>query len=330
MKKIAAVVLILVLAALGFGCTSGVSSKQVESAQDSPERVPITIKIGILPTEDILPIHVAQQKGFFKDRGVDVKVTVFSSAQERDAALQAGQVDGAMGDLVAAAAMEQGGTPISIVSILLGSKPSEGRFGILASPKSNIKTVTELKGVPIAVSSNTIIEYVVDGILKENGFTDADIKKVEIKKIPVRLEALMSGQAQAAGLPDPLLSFAEMQGARLIADDTKGSNLSQTVLLFSDDFLIGPNKLAVRSMLEAMNEAVELINEDPDAYRELLVKEAKLPEPIAETYKVNTYPTVQLPSKDDVEKSLEWMVGKKIIKAGLIYEDLVDQEVQPK
>ena len=327
MKKVIVGLLILMLMVLGVGCTK-VGENKADTKAPITKKEPISVKIGTLPTEDTLPIYVAQLKNLFKDKGIDVKIIVFNSAQERDAALQAGQIDGFMGDMVAAAALEQGGVPISIVSILLGAQPSEGRIGIVASPKSTIKAVTDLKGVPIAISSYTIIDYVVDGILTGNGFTDADIKKVEIKKIPVRLEALMSGQAQAAALPDPLLAFAEMQGAHLIVDDTKGANLSQTVLLFREDFLAG-HKDAIKDMLGVINEGVKLVNKEPNAYRDLLVKKAKLPKPIAETYAINTYPAVQLPEKADVERLIGWMVKKNIIKASLTYDDLVDQEVQP-
>jgi hypothetical protein len=34
-------------------------------------------------------------------------------------------------------------------------------------------------------------------------------------------------------LPEPFLSLAEEEGARLLADDTSGDNLSQTVLVLS-------------------------------------------------------------------------------------------------
>lgn len=327
MKKLAAGLLILTLIVLGTGCNTAVKEKSKVKASTAMKKL-TAIRIGTLPTEDALPINVAEQEGLFKNKGIDVKVTVFRSAQERDAALQAGQIDGFMGDLVAAAALQQGGTPVQVVDVLLGSKASEGRFGIVASPNSSIKTVAELKGVPIAVSSNTIIEYVVDTLLKENGFANTDIKKVEIKAIPVRLEAVMSGQVQAAALPDPLLTLAEKQGARLIIDDTKGSNLSQTILLFRKSFLV-KNREAIKSMLLGINESVDLINKNPDSYRKLLVETARLPKSIANTYKINTYPKVQVPSKADVERLLDWMVKKGIIKPGLRYSDLVNQEVQP-
>ncbi|MHB8842793.1 MAG: ABC transporter substrate-binding protein [Candidatus Aquicultor sp.] len=334
MRKIIAGLLILALSLLAIGCsttkTATSTSEADKTATEKATSMPTTIRVGTLPTEDTLAIHVADQKGIFKNRGLDVKVTVFKSAQERDAALQAGQIDGFMGDIVAVAALHQSGTPVSIVSILLGATPDQGRFGIVAPPKSTIATAAQLKGVPIATSSNTITEYVIDSLLKENGFKDPDIKKVEIKALPVRMETVMSGKVQAAALPDPLLALAVKQGAHLIVDDTKGANLSQTVLVFRKDFLgKDENKTAIKSLLEGINDGVTLINKNPDTYRKLLVEKAKLPKPIEDSYKINTYPEVQLPTKDEVGQVLDWMVKKNIVKPGLTYKDLVNQEVQP-
>ncbi|HEY3375827.1 MAG TPA: MetQ/NlpA family ABC transporter substrate-binding protein [Candidatus Aquicultor sp.] len=331
MKRIIAGLVILALMVIGAGCAKqGTQSSTANSSSTTQAKNQVVkVRVGTLPIEDALPIFVAQQKGLFKDKDLDIELTVFKSAQERDAALQAGQIDAAVGDMVAVGALKQSGTDISVVSVLLGATPAEGRFGILVPPQAtDLKTVDQIKGVPIAISSNTIIEYTVDELLKSKGFKDTDIRKVEIKAMPVRVDALVNGQVRAASLPDPLLSFAVSKGARVIIDDTKGANLSQVVLIFRNDF-IDANKAAVKSMLSAQNDAVKLINENPDAYRQLLVDKAKLPAPIAKTYKINTYPTAQLPAKADVDRLLKWMETKKIIKPGLTYDDIVNKEVKP-
>jgi NitT/TauT family transport system substrate-binding protein len=60
-----------------------------------------TLKIGLLPNEEVLPFYVAIEEGLYQKHGVDVEVVHFQSAAERDAALQAGAVDGVEGDLLA-------------------------------------------------------------------------------------------------------------------------------------------------------------------------------------------------------------------------------------
>ena len=94
-------------------------------------------------------------------------------------------------------------------------------FRILASPKSNIAGPADLKGVPIGISNNTIIEYLTDRILTSEGLTAEDIAKIEVGAITVRFEQLMNGNVQAAVLPDPLAQGAIAAGAKLVVDDTK-------------------------------------------------------------------------------------------------------------
>lgn len=290
---------------------------------------PTEVRIGTLPTEDTLPLFVADQKGYFKKRNLDVKIVTFPSAQERDAALQAGKIDGFMGDLLAAAILENGKVDVSVVSILMGATPKEGRFAILVPGNSPIKGVAQLKNVPIGISKDTIVEYVTDELLKEYGLKESEIKKIDIKKIPIRQELLVQGQLQAATLPDPFASVAEKRGARVIVDDTRGANLSQTILLFRKDF-VEKNRAAITAFLEAQNEGVKAINDNRAAYQPLLIQKARIPTIIANTYLVGQYPSVKVPEKADVDRVLKWMKAKKLIKGDVTYDKLVDREVQPK
>lgn len=120
-----------------------------------------TLKIGLLPNEEVLPFYVAIEEGLYQKHGVDVEVVHFQSAAERDAALQAGAVDGVEGDLLAVAMIRQGGTPVKAVSLAMGATPQEGRFALLAAP-GTITDAEELNGKRLAISKNTIIEYTAD------------------------------------------------------------------------------------------------------------------------------------------------------------------------
>jgi len=149
------------------------------------------------------------------------------------------------------------------------------------------------------------------------------VKKEEVKKVPVRFELLMNGGVAAAALPEPFLSLAEKSGAKVLADDTKGTNLSQTVLVFSDTFLgDAANATAVGKLLGVWDEAVGTVNAAPESFRALLVEKARLPEPLKDTYKVNTYPKAALPTTAEVTAVLEWMKAEGLLKTELSYADM--------
>ncbi len=289
------------------------------------EREPKPVVIGTLPTEDMLPLWVAEERGLFAGFGLeDVRIVTFQAAQERDAALVAGEIDAFMGDIIAAAQLEAAGTPVTIATVMLGATPEEGRFGIVAAPDSGFSDLSALAGVPVGTSSNTIQEYVLDGLMRQAGIPAEEVVVEEVKKVPVRFDLLMQGQLKAAALPEPLLTLAESEGAILLADDTTGENLSQTVLVFSDEYLSEIGGVDTMSaLLDAWDAGAEVVNEDPDAWRGLLVEQARLPEPIKDNYPVNVYPAAQLPTVEQVDAVVEWMLGKGLLETALTYEDLV-------
>ncbi|MHB0977291.1 MAG: ABC transporter substrate-binding protein [Candidatus Aquicultorales bacterium] len=319
-KRLLAIIVVLgLLAATALVVVVGRATKPVG---------PTKVRIGTLQTEDALPLFVAAEKGYFKKKNLDVEIQTFPSAQERDAALQAGKIDGFMGDLISASLLENGGVDVSVVTTMLGASPKEGRFALMVPGNSPIKSVKQLKNVPVAVSKNTIIEYVTEEMLKEYGLKKNEIKTIEIKQVPVRQEMIVAGIVKAGTLPDPFATLAAKRGARVLVDDTKGKNLSQTILLFRQDF-IDENYDAVTSFLEAENTAVKTINADPAAFQAFLIQKARIPTVIARTYTVGEYPKVQAPTKSDVERVLNWMKGRKLVKDDVTYEGLVNQEVQP-
>jgi NitT/TauT family transport system substrate-binding protein len=314
-----AVVLSAVLVLALVACSTS-ASKTRTGAEVKPAKV----RIGTLPTEDSLPLWVAEKQGLFVKAGLEMQLVPFASAQERDAALTAGAIDGFMGDLIAAASLRAGGVPVKVTTIMLGATSKEGRFGIAVKPGSKVTSLEQLAGKPIGTSSGTIQEYVLDQLMIQAGVSADQVKKEEVKRLSVRLELLMSGKLEAAALPEPLLSLAEKQGAKVIADDTGDQNLSQTVLVVSQKFLDDPaGSRAMGDVLAVWDEAVAVVNKNPNSFRGLLVEKARLPEQLATTYEVNSYPTAQLPKREQVEDVLDWMKGAGLLSADVTYDDLM-------
>lgn len=285
------------------------------------------MKLGMLPIVDSLPFFVAQDKGYFQAEGLNVELINFPSAVERDSAIQAREIDGTLGDILAVAALNDSGTPTKMVSLGLGETGKEGRFAILSSPGSGITKPEQLKNVPVAISTNSIIEYVVDNLLTGQGLKPEEIKKDAIPKIPVRYDLLMKDQIKAACLPDPLAALAESKGARLVIDDT-ATNLSQTVIYFRNDYL-DKNSKAVTKFLKAYAKAAKDINDNPDSYRAMLVEKARVPQEAMDVFKVDHYPAPQLPQQDQVERVVQWMTGKGLLKQHYTYEDLTRPDLLP-
>lgn len=329
-KKNWIIVGLMLMLVMFSGCAGSGKQQSGESSlsgQTSQTETSKPVRLGVLPIEDNLPFYVAESDKLFEKAGIKVELVPFASALERDAAMQAGRIDGEVADPVAVALLKKGGTDVKVAAVGLGATPQEGRFALLLSPKSTAKVPADLKNVPIAVSQNTIIEFVTDMLLRDAGLAQGEIKKVSIPKIPVRLQMLASGELQAAVLPDPLATLAEKQGAKVLLDDTKiTKNLTQTVILFSQS-AINDNKEAIRKVVEIYGTAGKAMTDNPDKYRPLLIEKAKIPEPIKENYTSPSFTKPQLPKEEDINRVMTWMVEKKLLDKPYTYNELVDSSL---
>jgi NitT/TauT family transport system substrate-binding protein len=314
MKKIAVLFTLLILIA---GCTS------TGSDEGTTEEVK-TLRIGTLLIEDVVPFYIAEQEGYYEKEGIKVELIPFNSALERDSALMAGEIDGALSDPVGAILLDTGGGDVKITSLSLGETPEEGVFAILAGSESDINSVDDLKGVEIAISSSTIIEYVTDRMLTEKGFSQDEIKKLEVKKMPIRLQMLNDNQVEAATLPEPLASIAASKGARIILKDSDfEESISQTVIIFRRPVL-EDNRDAVRRFFRAYGRAVEAINKEPDRYRDLFMEKGRIPPFLADTYPIPRYPAPQPYGEDQYQEVMDWLVGKGLVEEPIPYSHMVD------
>ena len=295
------------------GCSLNASSAEDGSAP--------AMRIGTMQTEDALPFWIAQQEGLYDAEGVSVDIVTFQSAQELSAAFASGDIDAAMTDVQTAATLKASGTDVSLAWVTLGADASQGRFGIMTSPESGITSLADLAGTPIGVGSNTVPEYVMDRLMEKAGVPDDQIVKEEIKKLPVRFESMTNNQVAAAALPGSLLALGESSGMVLLADDSQGDNISQSVLAVRADWASSEGADALSKASAAWDAAVDRVNADPESYRSLLVESANLPAPVAETYRISTYPKASTPAAAMVQPVLDWMLEKGYLSSAMAYDE---------
>jgi len=278
-----------------------------------------TLRIGTLQTDDLLPAWVAEQQGFFADAQLQVTIETFQSAQEQIAAVTAGQIDAIMTDMVVGLQLTAAGTPMKFATVMQ-SAPA----GVVAGADTGITTAAQLAGVETGCASPTILEYIYDRALKEAGVPDDQIKTTEIKKLPVRLQMLLSGQVKAAVLPWTLFQLAVSQGAVPVVGLDQSGPYTSTVLAFRQAWLAQPGAdVALSGVLAAWDKAVGVINADPNAQRELLATKANLPAPLDTMYPVRQYPLSGPPPTAQVQSVIDWMTAKGYLTVPVAVGDVV-------
>ena len=307
-------IILLLLALQGLlGCSPADKEKGVKPSAP--------IQFGTLPVIQALPLFVAAEKGYFKEAGLNVELVPFNSAMEKDVAMSAGQISGYFGDMITPMVLTANGTLVKIVATYFNIKNEQRMFAILAAPKYPKKDLQSLASAGIACSSNTMLDYLMTRLLEKKGIAANKINLVEVKSIPIRLQMLMSEQVPAAILPEPLVTLAEMKGAQVMIDD-RGTGMTATVLVFSDQFL-AKNPDTVKTFLKVVEKANDFINQNPDQVRPIMNRECKMPEPLQQSFTIPKFQKLNIPRTEEVMDVYTWLRDKNVIKTEMTYGQFV-------
>lgn len=281
------------------------------------------LKVGLLRIDDSFPFYVAEQEGLFEKYNVAVELQSFSNARDQATALQGGELDALMTDTVVTGLSIKGGSDIRIVAMALGAKPEEGRFLVVSAPNSGITSPEQLSGKNLAISNNTMMDYLIDQF--EDELNLGDLTTVNMPDLMLRTTTLLEGKdIDAAILPDPLAAYAVSEGANIVIDDTKlSTNFSQSVVAVTKES-IDNNREQVAAMLDAYNEAIELINANPDKYRAFALECANVPESLAATYPTPSFTANAVPTEAQIDRVNTWLVEKELLAEPYAYEAMVD------
>ena len=278
----------------------------------------VSLKIGSIPRTFDLIAYVAQQEGLFDRLGVAVEIVPFRSTIEMNTALLAGELDGIIQGVFEAVNLNKEKETAKLVGHALMPRV----FVVVSSPKSNITSPAQLKGKEVAIGTGTIVDYAIDRLLMAEGIDPKDIVKVNVPSMPVRLEVLTQEKVPAAIFSPPLSDLAVLNGCKVVMDDGK-QPLGGPGLLFAINALKNKPE-AIKRFVQAWQQAVDMVNANPEKYRALFVDVAKVPEPLAKQLAVPTFPKLQLPAEAEVNAVVNWMAGKGLINKPLRLQDIVD------
>lgn len=213
----------------------------------------------------------------FAPPGYRFDVTVFDSPSDVTAAVATRSVDVGMVGYPVAVLAFNAGQPITVVGA-----STDGGFGIVASAKSDIRSMTDLKGKRVAVQPASTVETLFRIRLKEVGLAPADVQTVRLlfQDMP---GALARGDVDAFVGVEPGPSIAISNGAGRIIDlpyKTPAGGLN--LVLVSHPALIEKEPETLRVFLRTHRRAVELAKATPSAYVDAAVARLGIARPLAE------------------------------------------------
>ena len=160
-----------------------------------------------------LPIYVTQDKGFFKDEGLDVLVVMFNAGATNLQALIGGDVQIMAGGVPETVLARASGADIKNFWAISNLMP----FQIYGNP--GFKSLKDSKGKKFAISRfGSLSEFLTRSSIRHFGADPKEATLLQIGATPARFTALASGSVDAAVLWFPVTERAKAMGFRFLFD----------------------------------------------------------------------------------------------------------------
>lgn len=160
-----------------------------------------------------LPIYLTQDKGFFKDEGLDVLVVMFNAGATNLQAMIGGDVQIMAGGVPETVLARAGGLDIKNFWAISNVMP----FQIYGRP--NMKSLKDGKGKKFAISRfGSLSEFLTRSALRQSGVDPKDVTMVQIGATPARFTTLASGIVDATILWFPVTERAKAAGMNKLYD----------------------------------------------------------------------------------------------------------------
>jgi NitT/TauT family transport system substrate-binding protein len=194
----------------------------------APEKRDVHIAVGGKASFYYLPLTIAEQLGYFKDEGLNVKISDFAGGSQALRAVVGGSAD------VVSGAYEhtinlQSKKQVFQAFVLQGRAPQIS-FGVATAKAGAYRSPRDLKGMKVGVSApGSSTNMLVNHFIAKEGLKPSEVAIVGVGTGAGAIAALRSGQIDAISNVDPVMTMLEQEGAVKIIADTRTVKGTQLV-----------------------------------------------------------------------------------------------------
>jgi NitT/TauT family transport system substrate-binding protein len=166
---------------------------------------PLKAKVGVLRLQSSSPVFIAEDKGYFREAGLDVELKFFDAAQPIAVATTSGDVDFGITAFTAGLYNLAGKGTLKVIGGMSREKAGYPLIGYFASNKAyaaGLKTPKDLAGKRVAVTQvGSSFHYSLGLLADKYGFKLSDVKIVPLQSLSNAAAALKGETVDAALLP---------------------------------------------------------------------------------------------------------------------------------
>lgn len=244
---------------------SAASSASAPATSSKPLRIAFNTWIGYSS------FYIAEEKGMFKKRGVQVETRVIDPLAEKNAALVRGDLDGMGGTIDSAVVSAASGVSGKVVYMF---DRSNGTDGIVTT--ESIKKIEDLKGARVAVEEGFVGHFFLLYALDRARMSPSDVTLIPMSTDAAGA-AFVAGKVDVAVTWEPYLSTAKKRrGAHVLISSKELEPILADTLLMSAE-VVRTRREDVKALVGALQEANDYWLANPDESNAIVSKRWKMP-----------------------------------------------------
>lgn len=257
----------------------------------------LTLMLDWFPNIDHLPIYVAQEKGLFREKGLEVEIISPSETADGLKLAASGNVDMAVSyepqTIIAASA----GLDVKVVGRLVEHPLTT----LLFLKSKGIKTPKDLEGKKIGYTVPGLMDVLLKAFMNINGVTDYEAVNVGFTIVP----ALVSGNVEAVMGPFKTYETVTMAHQNIEAEyfelEKWGIPDYEELIFVSGAKTLAEKEKSIRGFIESVEAATVYMHENPEEALQIYLKALPEVDPRIETDAFHlTLPFYATPGGSDV------------------------------
>lgn len=231
-----------------------------------PATVQAEIKVGYSDWPGWVAWAIAEQKGYFKKHGAEVKLVWFANYSDSISALSAGQVDAncqTWSDTMAPLAK---GIPLKVVLV---NDNSAGNDALMTGAK--IRSFKDLEGKTVALEEFSVSHFLLATGLNRNKMTGKDVK-IRNMAAGDAAAAFISGRVDAAVVWNPWVNKIELSGKGKPLFSSKEIPGLVPDLLVAQEKSLAAHRKDFAGMVKAWYDVEKFLREQPDEAVKIMSK----------------------------------------------------------
>src|SRR6059058_5026501 len=300
-------------------------------------------KIGVLRLSSSAPVFIAQDKGYFRDAGLDIELKFFDAAQPIAVAVTSGDVDFGVTAFTAGLYNLAGKGTLKVIGGMSREKPGYPLIGYFASNNAyaaGLKTPKDLAGKRVAVTQvGSSFHYSLGLLADKYGFKLADVKVLPLQSLSNAAAALKGETVDAALLPiSTARSLVDSGGAKFlgwVGDETPwqlGAVFASPKTLANHAMVIKLLAALVRAdreyhdvILASVKDGKADINDKTKPLLEIIAKHTNLPVEQVVGNCAYIDPDGKLDVKN-VDSQIKWLQEQGFVDRGFSADAIVAKE----